>query len=459
MDASVAIYAELADGPVPFEFAAIAHLLISEDEASFEAAAAVADRYREAGVAMEKITGKELARDHPRVGFNVAGAYSVGRAWMLEPMGATHAFAHAAREAGATIRTGLRVAQIFSRGGKVQGILTDQGIVPADLVFIANGLWMSDLLRRTVGDGPLPGLPFTAGRGWLIQLGKLDFELPWIVEELTWPDQEELGRRMRLDGLADVAAQRDDQPAVEAICLNPMGGGDARLGASVQPAFRDLVRNTDMASRIASRTLRMLPGLGAPQVRNVYPGNRPMLSDGLPVAGRTAVEGLFVHGGMGSIGMHAAPAPRAGWLTPCFPAMAAQPRHGCGRTAFPDGKRHEPACGAVGPLFSAMVIVDLVQRIRIRPHPVVGTGAGGRRDKLPVIVARAAEQYVDNIAVSRNIAFGFALVVAVPGPGGRRRDDAAAHHKGESADREAFRRHRQYLPGQPDFILYPKIAG
>ncbi|TPN45981.1 MULTISPECIES: FAD-dependent oxidoreductase [unclassified Mesorhizobium] len=313
LDASVAIYAELADGPVPFEFAAIAHLLISDDEASFEAAAAVADRYRAAGVPMEKIMGKDLARDHPRIGFKVAGGYSVGRAWTLEPMGATHAFAHAAREAGATIRTGLRVAQIFSRGGKVQGVLTDQGIVPADLVFIANGLWMSDLLRRTVGDGPLPGLPLTAGRGWLIQLGKLDFELPWIVEELTWPDQEELGRRMRLDGLADVAAQRDDQPAVEAICLNPMRGGDARLGASVQPAFRDLVRNTDMASRIAGRTLRMLPGLGSPQVKNVYPGNRPMLSDGLPVAGRTAVEGLFVHGGMGSIGMHAAPA-TARWL-------------------------------------------------------------------------------------------------------------------------------------------------
>ncbi|WP_137933340.1 NAD(P)/FAD-dependent oxidoreductase [Mesorhizobium comanense] len=313
LDASVEIYAELAEGPVPFEFAPVAHLLISEDDASFEAAAAIADRYRAAGVPMEKVTGKELARDYPRIGFNVAGGYSVGRAWTLEPMGATHAFAHAAREAGATIRTGLRVAQIFSRGGKVQGVLTDQGIVPADLVFIANGLWMSDLLRRTVGDGPLPGLPFTAGRGWLIQLGRLDFDLPWIVEELTWPDQEELGRRMRLEGLADVAAQRDDQPAVEAICLNPMRGGDARLGASVQPAYRDLVRNTDMASRIASRTLRMLPGLGSPQVKNVYPGNRPMLSDGLPVAGATAVEGLFVHGGMGSIGMHAAPA-TARWL-------------------------------------------------------------------------------------------------------------------------------------------------
>jgi glycine/D-amino acid oxidase-like deaminating enzyme len=313
LDASAAIYAELAGGPVPFEFARIGHLLISEDEASFAAAAAIADRYRAAGVAMEKVTGAALARDHRRLKFKVAGGYFVERAWTLEPMGATHAFAHAARAAGAVIRTGVRVAQIATRGGKVQGVLTDQGIVVADLVFIANGLWMNDLLRRTVGDGPLPALPFTAGRGWLIQLGKLDFELPWIVEELTWPDQEELGRRMSLRGLADVAAQRDDQPAVEAICLNPMRGGDARLGASVQPALRDLLRNTNMPARIAGRALRMIGGLDSLAVRNAYPGNRPMLSDGLPAAGRTRIEGLFVHGGMGSIGMHAAPA-TARWL-------------------------------------------------------------------------------------------------------------------------------------------------
>jgi glycine/D-amino acid oxidase-like deaminating enzyme len=313
LEACVAIYEELAEGAVPFEFAKIGHLLISGDEASFSDAAAIAERYRAAGVGMEKVSGAALARDYPRLGFNVAGGYFVDRAWTLEPMGATHAFAHAARQAGATFRTGLRVAQIMSRGGKVQGVLTDQGIISADLVFIANGLWMGDLLGRTVGDGPLPGLPFTAGRGWLIQLGKLDFELPWIVEEFTWPDQEELGRRMLLKGLADIAEGRDDQPAIEAICLNPMRGGDARLGASVQPAFRDLVRNFDMPGRIAARALRMIAGLGSLRASNVYPGNRPMLSDGLPVAGRTAIEGLFVHGGMGSIGMHAAPA-TARWL-------------------------------------------------------------------------------------------------------------------------------------------------
>jgi glycine/D-amino acid oxidase-like deaminating enzyme len=325
LDLSAAIYAEISQGGVPFEFARIGHLLISEDEASYAEAAAVAERYRAAGVGMEAVSRKHLARDYPVLGFSVAGGYFVERAWTLEPMGATHAFAHAAREAGATIKTGIRVAQIVARDGKIQGVLTDQGIVSADLVFIANGLWMADLLRRTVGDGPLPSLPFTAGRGWLIQLGKLDFDFPWIVEELTWPDQEELGRRMSLGGLADVAAQRDDQPAVEAICLNPMRGGDARLGASVQPAYRDLVRNTDMPSRIAGRALRMIKGLGSLSVKNAYPGNRPMLSDGLPVAGRTPIEGLYVHGGMGSIGMHAAPA-TARWLAEAVVSRDGNPK-------------------------------------------------------------------------------------------------------------------------------------
>jgi glycine/D-amino acid oxidase-like deaminating enzyme len=165
LDVCAGIYAELASGPVPFEFAKIGHLLISEDEASYAAAGAFADRYRAAGVGMQAASGAELAREYPRLGFKVAGGYFVERAWTLEPMGATHAFAHAAREAGATIRTGLRVAQVVSRGGRVEGVLTDQGIISADMVFLANGLWMNELLRRTVGDRPLPALPFTAGRG------------------------------------------------------------------------------------------------------------------------------------------------------------------------------------------------------------------------------------------------------------------------------------------------------
>jgi len=313
IDACVEIYEEISNGPIHFEFERKAHLLISEDDESYADAASVADQYRAAGVGMEAVSGAELARDHPQMGFKVAGGYFVERAWTLEPMGATHAFAHAGREAGVEFRTGCRVAQIVTRNGKVEGVLTDQGIVSADMVFIATGMFMPELLRRTVGDGPLPSLPFTAGRGWLLQLGKLDIEIPWMVEELSWPDQEGLGKKMAINKLSDVANQLDDKTAVDAICLNPMAGGDARLGATIQPSLRDLVRNVDVASNIAGRAIRMMSGMAGLKVTNAYMGNRPMLSDGMPVAGRTPVDGLYVHGGMGTIGMHAAPA-TARWL-------------------------------------------------------------------------------------------------------------------------------------------------
>lgn len=73
LDACVEIYSELSRGPIPFEFARIGHLLISEDEASFAGARAVAERYRAVGVGMEQVSGKNLAREYPKVGFNVAG--------------------------------------------------------------------------------------------------------------------------------------------------------------------------------------------------------------------------------------------------------------------------------------------------------------------------------------------------------------------------------------------------
>src|SRR5277367_116500 len=58
LDSCVEIYAELAQGPVPFEFARIGHLLIAEDEASLEKTTAFADRYRAAGVGMEAVSGR-----------------------------------------------------------------------------------------------------------------------------------------------------------------------------------------------------------------------------------------------------------------------------------------------------------------------------------------------------------------------------------------------------------------
>jgi glycine/D-amino acid oxidase-like deaminating enzyme len=318
------IYDELADGPVKFGWRKIDHLLIAGDDARLDAAAGLVGRIAALGIGVQPVSGQELARDFPQLGFQVAGGFVLDTAWSLEPLMATHAFAHAAREAGARIRTGCRVAQIMARGGKVEGVLTDDGIAAADLVFAANGMWLPETLRRVVGDDPLPRIPLTAGRGWIIQTGPLDIRVPWMIEELSWPDQTDLGRSMDVGELSDIAERRDDGPGIEAVCFNPMQSGSARLGASVSPAMRDLVRNTDMPARIARRAIGLVKGFASLSIENAWLGNRPMLPDGLPVAGRTPLDGLYVLGGLGSIGMHSGPA-TARWLADAVAGGAGEP--------------------------------------------------------------------------------------------------------------------------------------
>ena len=151
-------------------------------------------------------------------------------------------------------------------------MLTDAGPVAADAVVVAAGPWIADLVR----------VPVKAGRGWLLQAERLD--VPWIVEEVSWPDQVVLGRAAEPTPIADVAAGHVDVPVGECALLCPLPGGDGLLGASLSTSLRDAVEGVDVPRRIAARVLEVAPGLRTRIVRAWW-GLRPMTPDGLPVAG------------------------------------------------------------------------------------------------------------------------------------------------------------------------------
>jgi glycine/D-amino acid oxidase-like deaminating enzyme len=177
-------------------------------------------------------------------------------------------------------------------------VVTDAGIVACDAVVVANGPWLPDLVG---------GLALSTGRGWVLRTGRLDFALPWVLVDLSWPDLDELGRAARPPTLAEVAAGDYDRPAAATVSMIPAPDGCALLGTSLAPSLREPVEGVDMPKRIAQRALDLLPGMGAMSITAGWYGMRPMTPDGLPVVGRTAVEGLYVHGGHGSIGMQSAP--------------------------------------------------------------------------------------------------------------------------------------------------------
>jgi glycine/D-amino acid oxidase-like deaminating enzyme len=304
MQRSLEIYRGLVEaGGDTFDFRPVAQVLLARDASQLELTEARVTGMQAIGVRVDPIAISDLRRELPQLAPEVAGAYVVPEAWALTPAAATSAFADAARARGAEIRTGVRATRIEVSGGRLAGIATDQGSLACDAVVIAAGPWLPVLL---------PGMPITAGRGWLMRTGRLPFRLPWVLEEMSWPDQDVLGRAARPPRLADVAGGHD-RPVAEAFVMVPLPAGDALIGTSLSPSLRSSVEGVEMPRRLAGRALEVAPGLADLEVLNAWSGVRPMTPDGMPVVGAAGPDGVFVHGGHGSLGMMAAPA-TARWL-------------------------------------------------------------------------------------------------------------------------------------------------
>jgi D-hydroxyproline dehydrogenase subunit beta len=218
---------------------------------------------------------------------------------------ATLAARASGRNTGTLLHQVEPVVAAMLRESEERGVLTDAGPVAAGAVIAATGPWLTELL---------PLAPMKPGRGWLMRTQRLDFDVPWIVEEVSWPDQAVLGAAASPTPLADLAAGHLDQPIGECFLLCPLPDGDAFVGASLSTSLRDAVEGIHAPQRMAARALEVAPGLAeSVGVTRAWWGLRPMTPDGLPLAGPTETDGLLIHGGHASLGMQAAPA-TAAWL-------------------------------------------------------------------------------------------------------------------------------------------------
>jgi D-hydroxyproline dehydrogenase subunit beta len=297
---TVAAYRELAEGAVDFGLSRYDELLLARDGAQLEVARAKADAFAKASIEAKLLTAEEVAAEHPYLA-PAAGGVLLTDTYVLEPEATVQALAVRAREAGARIRTGCRAVQVCPG----QGVLTDAGPVRGDVVVVATGPWLAELL---------PTAPVRGGRGWLLRMDRLPFRLGCMIEELSWPDQTVLGAVGASRPLDDIARDRTDPPLADAFVLCPLRDGGALVGAAMTLSLESVPEGADLPARLAARAVAAAPGLAGAGIRRAWSGLRPTAPDGLPVVGRVpGMEGLFVHGGHTSLGMQAAPA-TAMWL-------------------------------------------------------------------------------------------------------------------------------------------------
>jgi glycine/D-amino acid oxidase-like deaminating enzyme len=286
------VYAELLDGPVQFGWATYPELLLARDETQLALALSKGRAIAEQGIRVEFLDGTAIRAELPALG-DVAGGVLLNGAHRVDAERTVLALAEAARRSGTKLRSGVRAGAVAT-----DGVWTTEGFIAAGAVVLATGPWLADLC---------PASEVRGGRGWLMRTTALPFALPWIVEEVSWPDQAVLGRAAEPPTLADVAAGANDTPVGESLVLCPVEGGQALVGASLATSLRDAVEGARAPERIARRALDVSPALAGVRVTRAWWGLRPMTPDGMPVA-RRLDENLWVHGGHGSLGMQAAPA-------------------------------------------------------------------------------------------------------------------------------------------------------
>ncbi len=126
------------------------HLTVIEREEDRVGLVEVIARQQAAGLNIRLVEGAELRGIAPALAPHIlAGSYTPddGHA---NPGLTAKAFAAAAARAGAAVREGVTVHGLAVEGGKVVGVLTDEGRSGADLTILAAGAW-SRALAATAG--------------------------------------------------------------------------------------------------------------------------------------------------------------------------------------------------------------------------------------------------------------------------------------------------------------------
>ncbi|MCS6890024.1 MAG: FAD-dependent oxidoreductase [Rhodovarius sp.] len=245
------------------------HLHLYFDAAHHAKDAAAFALRRRFGQRFEILEGAQLHAIQP----GLSPRYRLGvlvhdQGFSTDPHAHALAFLRGAERRGARLLR-ARAQAIITEGGRVAGVATDGGPLPAAQVVLAAGVWSAALLR------PFGyRIPLESQRGYHIHLPN-----PGIVLERPV-----------------VAADRK-------VFLTPMASG-LRVAGTVE--FGGLTRPPDprRAAYLLEDVRRVFPAASTAGTEGFWMGHRPCLPDSLPVVGPVArVPGLWCAFGHGHLGL------------------------------------------------------------------------------------------------------------------------------------------------------------
>jgi sarcosine oxidase, subunit beta len=277
--AAVALWPTLNDRlDADVEYRRRGNLRLARDEEEAKTIGALVERQRAEGLDLRLLpSSADVRAVAPVISDRVLAASFCASDGHANPIKTTRAFAEAARRQGANIREGVEGRAIGVRNGRVAGVETSEGFLPASAAIVAAGV-----------DTP-------------VLIGPLGLDLPMSVTVVHVLQTEPLAPSLeQVFGVAnaDCAGRQEVDGRLRVTSGSRPWVGDA-VGWSedaLKPGAADLARLTELVAYV-------LPMLANAPVHRVWGGLIDLTPDALPVLDAPgAVEGLVVAAGFSGHG-------------------------------------------------------------------------------------------------------------------------------------------------------------
>ena len=287
---SAALWTELGErlGGDSFELDAKGGVVVAGTESALAGLTAFADEQRACGVDARPVSGAELRILEPHANPDLIGAMHYPADAQVQPMLAAAQLMSAFRRAGGRFENGVTADGLVLERGRITGVLTDRGMVPAEQVVNAAGTWSADFAQRC--RTPIPIQP---RRGFVL----VTEPLPPVIRHKVYS----------ADYVANVASAADGLETSSVI--EGTRAGTVLIGASRERIGFDRAVSVPVVRRLAALAVGMVPVLATVDLLRVYAGFRPYSPDHLPIIGPDPRQpGLFHACGHEGAGIGLAPA-------------------------------------------------------------------------------------------------------------------------------------------------------
>lgn len=265
-------------------------LMVATTTAGHDAITGLAVEQRAAGVVAEPADPAAAAELEPHLTPGVVGGVFYPQDQQVQPVKASAALLHRARQRGATLH-GRTPVTGFTRGrdARLTGVVTSRGTIATEVVVNAAGVWSRELAAMAGVD-----LPVAPRRGQIL----VTEPLPTLVHRKVYD----------ADYVGTVGAADPSAAAISSV-IEGTRAGTILIGSSRELVGLDRRPNLRLLAAMAARAIELFPVLADVRLLRTYLGFRPYPPDHLPVIGADGeVGGLFHATGHEGAGIGLAPA-------------------------------------------------------------------------------------------------------------------------------------------------------